>query len=348
MHIRYARHWTTLGALAILLGSSLIPAAGLGADAGEYQTVDYCWHQHRILKCIDSTVRATNAAGTVVGDFVVQQGFGTIEQIEVHGMSFPTEYGFVHQGDTYTLVKGPFGPGYDTHLLGIDNGGHVLVQQYFQGIHWYLYDLSTHEFAPLGLAGELQTAQGPQAIHLARFTGLSADGQFFAAYTSPKGPCAISGRPAVGASGDKRPPTEAGVFSLIGCPQGPPRVGLNIVGSNANGQIVGDTLSGQAQFANKAFLWDKGTFTLLTYQGSPNLQATAVSRDGTVLGSFQVRELVSKGFMYRAGQYTTLDIPQSSSVVPLGFGPNGEVLGEYSGARGGHDGFVMHHAGGPP
>jgi hypothetical protein len=339
---RHGRHSTTLSVLAILLGSSLIPGAGLAADAGGYQAVDYCWQDHAIQRCLAGTVRAINAAGTVVGDFTVEQGFGNVFVPGIdENLGVPVEYGFVRQGKTYTLVRGPIGSGYETHLLGIDNGGHVLVQQLFGGIHWYLYDLSTHQFAPLGLVGQLQTAQGPQTIHLAGFTGLSADGQFFAVYGSPKGQCAISGRPAVGASGDKRPPTAAGIFSLIGCPQAPPRLGLSITGSNANGQIVGDTRSALAKFANKAYLWDRGTLTILTYQGSPNLHAAAVSPDGTVLGSFQVKEMVVKGFMYRAGQYTTLDIPQSTSVIPLGLGPNGEVVGNYTDPHGGH-GFVMH------
>lgn len=121
---------------------------------------------------------------------------------------------------------------------------------------------------------------------------------------------------------------------------------------NNLGHVVGSY--GSDSFSNlRGYLWDGKVFTTLAGPaGALTTSALGVSDSGVVVGSYIDRQVVDgsgalvlgdwRGFILRAGVYTSIDVPWAMATMVRGISPNGRyVSGNLSLANGAATGFVL-------
>lgn len=78
------------------------------------------------------------------------------------------------------------------------------------------------------------------------------------------------------------------------------------------------------------FIWNKGTFTKISFPGSNGTVATAINSGGQIVGTYTTVSLTpqkSNGFIYDGGTFTTLNIPGAVLTQPTGINSSGQVVG---------------------
>lgn len=127
-----------------------------------------------------------------------------------------------------------------------------------------------------------------------------------------------------------------------------------ILGINNLGDIVGvrDGLNLHAHgFLKRA----GGRFVTIDFPGATDTNASGINDDGVIVGTYFDHAGFQHGFMLRAGQFTTLDVPGAAQLTDVafeyGFGlgtaafrinNEGTVVGQYADAQGYSHGFEYH------
>ena len=79
------------------------------------------------------------------------------------------------------------------------------------------------------------------------------------------------------------------------------------------------------------------TFTTLDDPlGTNGTEARGINDAGQVVGAYQDAAGKLHGFLYRAGGFTTIDVPGASSTTVTGVGDRGQIVGWYVNAAGEH------------
>ena len=80
------------------------------------------------------------------------------------------------------------------------------------------------------------------------------------------------------------------------------------------------------------FIWNKGTFTSITFPGSNATVATAINTSGQIVGNYTTTALTpqkSNGFIYSGGTFTTLNVSGAVFTQPKGINNSGQVVGYF-------------------
>jgi uncharacterized membrane protein len=120
-------------------------------------------------------------------------------------------------------------------------------------------------------------------------------------------------------------------------------VGVNVIGINNQGQIIGSfqTMSG-GYTVEESFLCSHGTYTILAFPGAINTQTDSINASGQVVGWYEVGPngvTAQYGFIYSNGTYTTIDPPGGLGTTASSINDLGQIVGSYTG-NGTEHGFL--------
>src|SRR6266576_800040 len=128
-----------------------------------------------------------------------------------------------------------------------------------------------------------------------------------------------------------------GVFSAVDVPG----AASTFIGwINARGDIVGNYTDARGVHV---YVLSRGSFTTIDFPGTaPMCKAGFGISDSTrIVGAYVGSDGVTHGFLRQTGNFTTLDVPNSTLTWVTGINPEGDIVGFYNSQDGKQHGFVL-------
>lgn len=266
---------------------------------------------HQIVIDGDINVDATalNDNGTIVGTV-----FANITEAPV---------GFVLKAGAVSVLPAPYDPNGGPYPQAIDKDGNIVgwagrgTADYPSLFFWHA---ATKKYDP-SYEITLNTTYGTNAAHIVNAIGLGSNGEVFynLIYSF-----SLSDRPVFGTPGH---------FATV--PLLSRFVRLNSI--NTAGEVAGIAFSSTGP--GSVFMHDTHGYKLLLPTGAQKADGGFINAYGAVAGSYGARGAsplapgLWHGFVYKAGHYTTFDMPEAASSVSVtGFSDTGRVVGTYTSA----------------
>jgi YVTN family beta-propeller protein len=240
------------------------------------------------------------------------------EIVGTYADSNGVNHGFTLLNGQFTAVNFPGAA--DTYVSGINDLGEIVGGYSLSSgginLHGFLFDGST--YSTIDFPGVFYT--GP--------TGINNSGEIVGVYENTSGPLH-------GFS------LKAGVFTTIDAPGASAATYLNQV--NNFGAIAGAYID--ANSVPHGFVYNAGIFTPIEFPGAANTGATGINDSGEVAGGYCVPvgctffvDGPQKYFIYKNGQYTTIDVPTPSDINNLNLELNnaGQLVAAYQDSVGGN------------
>jgi hypothetical protein len=292
-------------------------------------------------ECIVHHVRARNDGSDKVPPPDHREHF--FSQIGGLGTEFTITQVYVLERGQVKILSAPATPGGDPRVVGLNNRRQVLVTRSHQGgDNYYLCDIDSGKFVPIGLAASVDEDGSPRTVRLKYLTGLNDQGEVYGVYDGPLGHCAVLGAPTLGSNEADNPPSDPAPFRFIGS------VGkgqLHIVAINAKGQITG-VADGRI-----GFLWSAGKLTRFYFPGTMFTTPEMINDAGLVAGWFRPYNDVKddgevanhnqnlgsippeKGFVYDGSRFRLVSVPapgNGSTTRVRAINNAGQLLGQTS------------------
>jgi probable HAF family extracellular repeat protein len=90
--------------------------------------------------------------------------------------------------------------------------------------------------------------------------------------------------------------------------------------------LLGVGITGMANAGSDGFLYDYGSYRLLSVPGGFNTQAFGINNAGQIVGGYQ-DSTGTHGFVYSGGVYTTLNDPLGTQTQAWGINDRGQIVG---------------------
>jgi probable HAF family extracellular repeat protein len=138
----------------------------------------------------------------------------------------------------------------------------------------------------------------------------------------------------------------SGTFSEIKLP-GFPDASVVAFGINDQGDIVGVFTSNSV---SHGFLLHQGELTIISFPGAQGGTAPAsINNAGVIVGTFEIGTGPpegtpindTQGFMWKDGNFTTIDVPGAQDTLPAKINDNGAIVGTYLDSTDGAHGFAF-------
>ena len=120
-----------------------------------------------------------------------------------------------------------------------------------------------------------------------------------------------------------------------------------LTGLNSQGQVIGfnsqefNPQGSNSYLVEKAFVSSGSAFVVINTPDNESAIPYAINNHGQVVGTLSVvGQSRSDGFLYVAGEVTTVDVPGAASTVLNGINDAGEMSGTYTDAAGVQHGFT--------
>jgi uncharacterized membrane protein len=224
--------------------------------------------------------------------------------------------GFVLDRDGFRSIHVPGAAG--TQAQGINAAGEV-SGLYTPGPHGFLLkDGAFHLIEPPGALSSTAT-------------GINAAADLVGNYRSPDG--LVHGYV-----------LSNGTFHTIDVPGATLTVASDI---NEQGDIVGRYQNAPGPFYSMFHRSRDGAFSSIDVPGalSTGLPGTraGINPKGEIVGPYLGQDGKIRGFVLSAGRFTTIDFPDTASVLAQGINPEGTIVGYYRDLSGRDRGFVLRH-----
>jgi len=301
-----------------------------------------------------ATPRAINDSGVMAGECVVhlvrsrkdsppaadrREHF--FQQIPSVGTETIITQLYVLERGKVTVINAPSTPGGDPKVVSLNNRGQLLVSRNRQGgDRFFLCDVDSGKFVPIGLAATVDEPGGARTLRLRYLTGLNDLGEVYGVYDGPLGRCAAAGVPTLGPPDQDIPPTEPAHLRFLGSAG---KGQLHIVAVNAKGQMTGVADS------HFGFLWSDGILSRFSFPGATFTFPEMMNESGVVAGWFRpvndVRDdgevsnhaqnigLIppEKGFVYDGSKFRLVSVPSpgnGSADHARAINNRGDLLGD--------------------
>ncbi|MGD0504991.1 MAG: hypothetical protein ABSD02_19825 [Steroidobacteraceae bacterium] len=214
---------------AVLFAAIAAVPLSAAAQSMRYERIDY-------PRAVQTLITGVNDDGTIIGTYTLGElprapkGTACVSNTAITCGAALVD-AFIYRHKTFSMLRSPEGS--SIRLVAINNHDQILLQDsHGKGNTWFLYDIARDLFTPIGMVGNLSTADGIKTIHLHVVNGLNDKGEILAGANSGR----VFGKPALGVPGSLTAPTEPGDFTAVpNCAGG----NLDIKGINTLDQVVG-------------------------------------------------------------------------------------------------------------
>ena len=302
-----------------------------GAQGMRYERIDY-------PRAVQTQITGVNDEGTIIGTYTLDElprapkGTACVSNTAMTcGASLVDA--FIYRHKTFSMLRSPEGS--SIRLVAINNHDQVLLQDsHGRGNTWFLYDIATGLFTPIGMRGNLATAKGIKTIRLHVITGLNDKGEILAGANSGR----MIGKPTLGAPGSLIAPTGPGDFTAIpNCAGG----NLDINGINALEQVVGTCHLSRYTAAHvmfTGFIYRGGSIQSPVVPDSIITTAMAINNRGVITGFYQPQKtFLSRSFIFDGKAFTDLPVRVDPNrglpavIRAYGINNHGQIVGTVQG-----------------
>jgi hypothetical protein len=317
---------------AVLFAAIAAVPLSAAAQSMRYERIDY-------PRAVQTLITGVNDDGTIIGTYTLGElprapkGTACVSNTAITCGAALVD-AFIYRHKTFSMLRSPEGS--SIRLVAINNHDQILLQDsHGKGNTWFLYDIARDLFTPIGMVGNLSTADGIKTIHLHVVNGLNDKGEILAGANSGR----VFGKPALGVPGSLTAPTEPGDFTAVpNCAGG----NLDIKGINTLDQVVGTCHL--ARYAADhvlvtGFLYRDGSIQSPVAPDAIVTNAMAINNRGVITGFYQPQKtFLSRSFIFDGKAFTDLPVRfNPNGVLPeviqaFGINNHGQIVGTVQGA----------------